>query len=120
MRSCHVAGRSDERGLLQELGRHGGGRLLLAALEVEVLDQLGLLLVAVAPDEGVVEVAVPRPHAPDVQGGHPPGQLPQVLEALADGHQAAGGHLQRAELGDPAGPVRRPAPSPTPRPPSRG
>src|SRR5690606_16021433 len=61
---------ADQRGLLQQLARHQRGGLVLLAVEVELLDLLGLLLVAVAPGQVVVEVLALGAHAADVEGGH--------------------------------------------------
>ena len=70
MRSRDVALGAAERGRLEELVGHGGRGLVLLAVEVEVLDLLGLGLVAVAAGQVVVEVAAPGAHAADVEGDH--------------------------------------------------
>ena len=66
--------------------------------EVEVLDLLGLLLVAVGAGHVVVEVLAPGAHAADVQREHRPGEVEQGLglRALADRHHPAGGDLAAA------------------------
>src|SRR5262245_41890451 len=59
--------RAAERDLVHEGVRHRGGGVLLLAGKVEVLDALGLALVAVAGDQLVVEVLPPRSHAAHVE-----------------------------------------------------
>ena len=113
----HVAlGPAQRRGLEQLVG-HQRLRLGLLAVEVEVLDLLGLLLEAVAAHHVVVEVLPLGPHPPDVEGDHGPGQVAQCghLVTLADGHQPAHGDLQRPEGRVPLGRsgIERRRPTPT-------
>src|SRR3712207_8733565 len=59
--------RSDQGHRPHELLGDDGGRLLLPAVEVQVLDGAGLVLVAVPPGQVVVEVPAARTHAADVE-----------------------------------------------------
>ena len=90
-----------ERRRLQELGGHQRRRLLLLARQVEVLDLGGLLLVAVAAGQRVVEVAPLGAHAADVEGGTAAAHVAdgRHLGSLADGQEAAGRDLQGVERG---------------------
>ena len=94
-----------ERGRLEQLGRHQRRRLLLLARQVEVLDLGGLLLVAVAAGQRVVEVPPLGAHAADVERGAAAAQVTdgRHLGVLADGEDAAGRDLQRVERGVPLG-----------------
>src|SRR5690606_32717501 len=80
---------------LDHLVGHRRGSLLLLACQVEVLDPLRGLLVAVAAGHRVVEVLALRAHAAHVQRDHRTGQVQQLLRllALADREQAARGDL---------------------------
>ena len=71
----------------------------LVAAEVEVLDLLGLLLVAVLAGELVVEVLAAGAHAADVERVHRAHEVEHPLDVLADRDHAAGGDLERAEVG---------------------
>ena len=81
---------------LEPLQRHLRLGVALVAAEVEVLDLLGLLLVAVLAGEVVVEVLAARAHAADVQREERPREVEQRLglRTLADGDHAAGRDLQ--------------------------
>ena len=80
-RSLHEPLGAAEVGELEELRRDLGRRLVLLAVEVEVLDLGGLGLVAVAAHQVVVEVATLRPHAADVEGHHGAGHLARPARA---------------------------------------
>src|SRR5579863_2273842 len=84
-----VPGRADEVRLLEQLGGHGGSSFVLLARQVQLLDLVRLLLVAVAARQGVVEVPSLGPHAADVERGHGPSQVEHPLEPVADGDEAA-------------------------------
>ncbi len=58
---------ADEGGVLDELGRDGPGRLVLASFEIELLDLGGLGLVAHPGEDVEVEVHRLGTHAPDVE-----------------------------------------------------
>ena len=81
---------------------------------------VGLGFETVAPGEGVVEVAPLGAHAADVERGHGPGELAQVLEAVADRHQSPGGDFERPQLGRALGGHRQPERRPTRPWPARG
>ena len=88
---------ADQVAGLEPLGRDQGLGVALLAVEVEVLDLLGLLLVAVVAGELVVEVLAAGAHAADVQRVHRAHEVEQRLglRALADRDHAAGGDLER-------------------------
>src|SRR5699024_391471 len=72
----HVRPGPDERDRPDQLVGHRRGGLVLLAVQVEVLDLLRLVLVAVAAGELVVEVLALGPHPADVQrpARAPPGR----------------------------------------------
>ena len=82
-----VAEWTTERRQLQEFGRYGRLGLFLLAREVEVLNDFGFLLVAVADGEFVIEVLTLRSHAAHVERDHGTLELAKRrhLGALADG-----------------------------------
>src|SRR5436190_21591739 len=59
--------RPDERERVDERVGHGRGRVALLAVEIELLDPVGLGLPAVPADERVVEVLPLRAHSADVE-----------------------------------------------------
>ena len=109
-----VAFRADERDLLGQLGGHQGLGLGLAAVQVGVLDRLGLGLVAEPAGQVVVEVAAPGAHPADVQGQLRAAEVAQAGHVVADGQRGVRDHVQRAErrvalgaaLGDRLAPYR--------------
>ena len=71
--------------------REAGGGLVLLALEVEVLDLLGLLLEPVPRDERVVEVLLARAHAADVERDERPDGVARGVLVVGDEHVDARG-----------------------------
>src|SRR5690606_19103944 len=63
-----LLGRPDEVDVLHHRGGDERGRLVLAAVEVGLLDGLALRLVAEAGEHVLVEVPVPGPHPAHVEG----------------------------------------------------
>ena len=94
-----VALGADERHLLQQLVRDLGGGLVLLAVQVEVLDLLGLLLEAVPAGEVVVEVLALGAHAADVQRGHRAAELQVALHVVADGERGLADDVELAQRG---------------------
>jgi hypothetical protein len=90
---------TDQRGQLEQLRGHQSLRLGLAAVQVGVLDGLGLGLVAEPARQVVVEVACPRAHAADVQRDERPDQVAQAGHVVADGQRRARDHVQRTQRG---------------------
>ncbi len=75
-----------QRDFVDHLERDRGGRFLLLAVEVEVLDLLGRGFEAVAAREVVVEVLAARAHAADVQRDHRPDEVRELFRIVADDH----------------------------------
>jgi hypothetical protein len=80
-------------------GVNPGFGLFLLAVQVEVLDDLGLGLEAVPLNQGVVEVSAACTHAAHVQRDERTGDVAQVSHVLQlpDGDVAAGADLKRAQ-----------------------
>ena len=87
--------RTDERDVLDQPGRDRGRGLRLLPVEVQVLDELGLALVAHAPEHVVVEVHLAGTHAADVQREHRPVHVGCGLDVVGDDHGHEARDLER-------------------------
>ena len=83
--------RPDQRDRVDQLARQRRGRLVLATLQVEILDLARGVLVAVALDQGVVEVLLARAHPADVQRDVVAHRVTRGLAVVAD-HGGDGRH----------------------------
>ena len=92
IRSAIRSDRAEQRGAVDELERHRGRRALLVAGQVLVLDLGGLLLVAHALRELVVEVLLAAAHAADVQRGVGAEQVGAAPRRSSPTRQRHGGH----------------------------
>ena len=97
-----------QRHRLEQIVRHQRFGLGLLAVEVEILNLLGFLFVAIPADDVVVEVAPLGAHSAYVQGHHGSGQVPQSDDVvpLADGYHPANRDLQGVKRRIPFGPTR--------------
>src|ERR1700734_3811186 len=95
----HVAFVADQRGALEQFGGDQGGRLVLAAGQVGLLDLLGRGLVAEPAGEVVVEVAPLGPHAADIQREERTGEIALVSDVVPDGQRCLRDHVKRPEGG---------------------
>ena len=86
---------ADEVDVGDRLPGHGGDRLVPLAGEEEVLDLVGLLLVAHAGEDVLVEVHVLGAHAADVEGEHRLHRVERGVAVVGDDDPAVGGDLER-------------------------
>src|SRR5699024_4947721 len=98
---AHVGFGTDHVGQFHEFLGDSGGGLVLLAVQVQVLDLLGGLLVAVTAGHRVVEVLALGTHAADIQRDHGAHEVEEFLGVLAltDGEHPPGGDLQVPEFG---------------------
>ena len=93
--------RANERDVLHHGGGHRGRGVVLAPVEVRVLDLVGRLLVTHAGKDVEVEVHLLGPHAADVEGEVRPEPVRRRLRVVVDHGGGEGQHLE--VLGAPAG-----------------